>query len=230
METELVNLLHTHGAALVGFADLAGIPDVPQNLPRAVSIAVALHPAIVASLPEGPQLRYMEEYTARNTQLDALGTLAEAWLQARGHAAWANTRERAPYARDALRTPLPHKTAARLAGHGWVGKCALMINPRYGSALRYTTVLTDAPLSPTGPLAAKGCGGCTNCAKACPAGAIHGVPWRQSTTRDALVDAFLCNATTDARGAGMPVPSASCGLCIAACPFTRQYLRRAGAL
>ena len=40
---------------------------------------------------------------------------------------------------------LPHKTLARLAGIGYIGKNNLLINERYGCALVLGTVLTDAP-------------------------------------------------------------------------------------
>ena len=48
-----------------------------------------------------------------------------------------------------FRTVMPHKTVAVHAGLGWIGKSALFVTEKYGSAVRLTSVLTDAPLSIT---------------------------------------------------------------------------------
>ena len=36
---------------------------------------------------------------------------------------------------------------ATLSGMGWIGKCALLVNDSYGTAVRYITVLTDAAVA-----------------------------------------------------------------------------------
>ncbi len=50
------------GASLVGFADLSGLsPDITKSFPYAISIAVALNPAIMAKINQGPTADYYEE-------------------------------------------------------------------------------------------------------------------------------------------------------------------------
>ena len=44
---------------------------------------------------------------------------------------------------------MPHKAVAYLSGFGWIGKNCLLITPDNGPRVRWTTVLTDAPLTET---------------------------------------------------------------------------------
>ncbi|MHC4591396.1 MAG: epoxyqueuosine reductase, partial [Planctomycetota bacterium] len=64
---ELVSMLRGRGAALIGFADLTALPaDVRCDLPRGISVAVALAPHIVAAIPDGPSQAYADEYDRKN--------------------------------------------------------------------------------------------------------------------------------------------------------------------
>ncbi len=82
------------------------------DLPRAVSIAVALDPAAVAEIGNGPTDRYRAEYDRRNEQLDALARLATDLLVAAGFRALTSAATVATLDDATLSTPLPHKTAA----------------------------------------------------------------------------------------------------------------------
>jgi len=64
------------------------------------------------------------------------------------------------------------KKAAQAAGLGTIGRHTLLINPKYGSGVRLSGFITDAPLSPDRPLADPVCDGCGLCAEKCPSGAI----------------------------------------------------------
>jgi epoxyqueuosine reductase len=71
---------------------------------------------------------------------------------------------------------LVDRAAAHRAGLGWFGKNSLLLLPGRGSWFVLGTVVTDAPLPPTGsgdPLAhGQGCGSCSRCQDACPTGAL----------------------------------------------------------
>lgn len=54
-----------------------------------------------------------------------------------------------------------HKMGASLSGLGWIGKNCLLVTPEHGPRVRWTTILTDAPLEPTGNLQEQKCGRCT---------------------------------------------------------------------
>ncbi|MDL2253294.1 hypothetical protein LJC49_04385 [Ruminococcaceae bacterium OttesenSCG-928-I18] len=232
MNGEIETKLKKVGAARVGFADLAQLPEGPRRgFPRAVCAAVALDPKVISRIPEGPFSDYDEEYVRRNTQLDNMGMSLEGWLREKGYGAFALTRERFPYSADTgYSTPLPHKTVARLSGFGWIGKGAVLVTKEYGTAVRLTTVLTDAPFATGRPVQGLGCGSCTACETACPAGAIRGESWQQGMDREVLVDAAACDTALQNRKKGTEIRHAACGLCLAACPHTRQYLKREGAL
>ena len=224
VEDGLKEALIHDGASLVGFADVTAVdPEKRRGYPRAVSLAIALDPLVVTGILSGPHVDYCHEYDNVNKKLDALGYNAEKWLKDRGFDAYAVTRARAPYSKESCVTDLPHKTAAHLAGLGWIGKNALLVTQEFGCAQRLTTVLTDAPLqtqtAPTDSL----CGACRNCRNACPGGAIRGELWREGKTRDEMVDFTACQKTLDERGSDLSVRSATCGMCIAVCPFTKRY-------
>lgn len=68
---------------------------------------------------------------------------------------------------------LPLKVVACKAGVGAYGKNSLIINPTYGSRVRFTCVITDADVEPDSPLEEDLCGNCDNCIKACPLEAIY---------------------------------------------------------
>ena len=80
---------------------------------------------------------------------------------------------------------LPHKTAATLAGMGWIGKCAMLVTNETGSALRLTVVLTDALFEHGKPVIKSHCSpDCMACVNACPVNAPSGKIWEAGTDRD----------------------------------------------
>jgi epoxyqueuosine reductase len=225
---ELRALLTRRGAALVGYADLTELPAAARlELPRAVSIAVALRAEIVAQLDDGPTVPYQQEYLALNELLARLAGEAATFLRERGHRA-----EPLPTTvrtdAGSLSTPLPHKVAATRSGLGWIGRSNLLVSPGYGPAVRLTTVLTDAPLPCGEPVDASRCGTCDDCVSACPGKAVKGPGWKVGMARGELYDAFACRDTARARAAAVGVSETICGVCIAACPYTKRYLRRSG--
>lgn len=64
------------------------------------------------------------------------------------------------------------RAAAHRAGLGWYGKSSNLLLPGQGSWFVLGSVVTDAPLAPSGPPVADGCGTCDRCIQACPTGAI----------------------------------------------------------
>jgi epoxyqueuosine reductase len=123
-------------------------------------------------------------------------------------------------------TPLPHKTAATQAGLGWIGKNALLVTREYGSAVRITTVLTDAELTTGKAIDRSECGQCNACVAVCPCHAPAGKNWHVGLHRDEFYDVFACRKTTLelARKAG--INYSICGICIYACPWTQKYLKK----
>ncbi len=218
-------LLRENGADLVGFADLRAVPEA--GMPFGVSVAVKLPPEIVRSIEDGPNLGYYETYNELNARLDRIVTAGAEYLTGLGYRAAAQT-TKSVVKLDDTRTLLPHKTVATRAGLGWIGRCALLVTKEYGSALRLSSVLTDAPLETALPVEASSCGDCSECVLHCPARALKGKIWSAGMARDHLMDAPGCRDTARKLSLERFGKEATiCGKCIEVCPYTRRYLRRA---
>jgi epoxyqueuosine reductase len=228
LNDELLSFLKSHGASLVGFADLKEIDSKARGgFPYGVSIAVALNPEIISGIKEGPTAAYYNEYKRANQLLDTLGQYAAQFLSEKGHKAQRFAATNAGIDRQTFSTRLPHKTAATRAGLGWIGKCNLLVTKKYGSAIRLTTVLTDAPIIPGRPANDSLCGHCTHCVDACPAHVHTGMNWQLGMAREALYDAFKCREKArEFAKVREGVRDNICGICIVACPWTKKYLER----
>jgi epoxyqueuosine reductase len=231
LSDEIAQFLQGGGASLVGFADLTNLPPSARNdLPRAVALAVALAPAIVAEIKDGPTVEYHAEYERVNTLLGELSRSAADLIRSRGFTAVSSAATNEGVDPRKFSTELPQKTVATLAGFGWIGRCALLVNEQFGSAIRLNRVLTDAPL-PTGtPVSESRCGDCRACVDACPAQAASGELWTRNKRREEFFDAFACRRTARAtaqRRTG--ISDTFCGVCIAACPWTQAYIKRSNA-
>lgn len=227
IEQEISEKLHKGGAVLVGFADLSPVDEVThQGFPRAVSFCLALAPAIVAGIANGPTEEYSAEYHRLNSLLTQMGEDVARFIKAEGWKAQARPAT-GDWDAGTLRAPFQHKTAATLAGLGWIGKCALLITPSFGPAVRWATVLTDAPVPAGTPETASRCGPCTACVDVCPGKACSGRPWRQGLAREEFWDPKACMAGMRQVSMAKLHRSGICGMCIAACPYTQAYLRRA---
>lgn len=231
MVTEAVSdRLRAAGATVVGFADLAPLDEATrQGFPRAISFAMPLTPSIVAGITEGPTEAYAAEYARLNALLTQISQELATFIEARGWRAQARPAT-GDWSVATLRAPFQHKTAATLAGLGWIGKCALLVTPDFGPAVRWATVLTDAPLKTGMPIVESRCGDCTACVEVCPGKACTGQNWRQGMPREAFWDPKTCMAGMQKISMARLGRSGICGMCIASCPFTRAYLRRAGAI
>jgi len=223
---ELTDMLVARGAVLVGFADLSPLEaSARMGFPRAVSFALALDARIVAAIRTAPTQEYGLEYDRLNDRLTQMSRDAAEMLISRGHNAHARPATH-DWDKATFRAPIQHKTAATLAGLGWIGKCALLVTPQYGSALRWCTVLTDAPLPVGQAITESRCGECRECVAHCPGQACKGTLWKQGMEREMLFDPVACRKGMEiAGGAAMLI----CGRCVAVCPYTRAYLKRAGA-
>jgi epoxyqueuosine reductase QueG len=228
--TDLTDVLLGLGASLVGYADLTALPAEQRlGMPRGVSIGVALDPDIVASIMRGPTQEYFGEYNRVNALLDRLAGAGAGHLRQRGHAAVALRATVHRLDPGTLSTSLPHKTVATRAGLGWIGRTALLVTKRYGSAVRLTTVLADAPLEVGQPVDECQCGQCDLCVKACPAGAATGAAWSVGMQREGIVDAFACCAKARELSSRAGITATICGICISVCPWTGRYVDESGA-
>ena len=224
IENEINQHLSARGAPLVGFADLATVPsDARDGLPRAIAFAVALNPQIVRSIAEGPTKEYYAECERANILLGELGDSLADLLRKRGFRAVAAAATGVGIDQKTHSTILPHKTVATLAGLGWIGKCALLVTPEFGSAIRLNRVLTDAPLKTATPITQSRCGNCLACVDACPGNAPTGDNWSNTKDRDAFFDPFACRrAARKTARQRTGIIDTFCGICMAVCPYTKK--------
>ncbi len=228
LQKEIKKMLIENGASLVGFANINGITmQFEQDLTCGISIAVALKPDIINQISKCPTLDYYREYKRVNNLLAHLGKLTAIFLRNRGFKALdlEPTNERGYYVN--LSTHLPHKTVATRAGLGWIGKTALLITEKYGSAIRLTSVLTDVIFDTGTPIEKSNCGSCMICVNECPGIAATGQNWNVHMRREDFFDAYRCSDTALERAKLIGVTTTICGKCIVVCPWTKKYIRRA---
>jgi len=224
---ELKAALLSRSASLAGFADLRELPeDVRDGFPYGIVIGMAWDKDVLRGIADGPTHAYHRNYDNLNERLDALSLFTEGWLEERGYRSLAKTRRIVGvYDKTKLTTKLPHKTVATRAGIGWIGKCALLVTPEFGSALRISSILTNAPLETGTPLNESRCGECTVCGEICPAKAVSGSKWSAGLSREKFWDAQACEETARARSREkLGEDITLCGLCILRCPWTQKYV------
>jgi epoxyqueuosine reductase len=228
LNDEIGDLAIASGAQFWGIANLAGAHDaiveqggsLVADFPFAFSVGIALSHPIVDALERRPQktvtMSYRHHIDVVNHRLDLIASHIASVLQERGYRSFpVPAAGRLPDDKRICGV-FSHKVAARLAGLGWIGKNCLLINPEAGPRARWVSVLTDAPLTPTGAPLEERCGSCTACVDVCPVKAFTGMPFRPGEARDVRFDAGKCDRYFESmkKKHGMAV----CGLCLRACP------------
>ena len=134
LETELEIHLKQNGAALVGFSALGDkAPAELGKFPFAVTIVRKLSDAVVETIDGKPTLPYFQHYRITNTKLDLLALCAVDFIEAHGYDALPVAASQSTNTdKEAYRGIFPHKTAAVLAGLGFIGKNGLLIKRENG--------------------------------------------------------------------------------------------------
>ncbi len=231
IQNSIKTLAESPGTDYFGIADLSGARDFifrqggPEiaKYPAGVVMGIVLNDTLVELLPDreknGNSILYKHHaYDVVNAALDQIAMRVANTLQREGYSALPVAASRRT---DDARIcgPFSHKLAAHRAGLGWIGKSCLLITPDHGPRVRWVTVLTDAPLAPTGSPMETRCGNCTECVTACPVQAFTGRLFDENEPREARFDAAACDLffKDEEKRTGVAV----CGMCLWACPFGR---------
>lgn len=214
MDHELKKILHEKGADIVRFVDISELsPEQTQGFTKAILLSMVLHKKFLAEIrdnlqPEGNEFAEKEKLT------DELADWLAEFLQGEGYRAYSQSEksngENGCFDEETQSSNLPHKTIARLAGLGFIGKNNLLVTQEYGCALSMCTVLTDAPITVENyPIIPSKCGKCNDCKDICPVCALHGNDWTPISKRDDRVDASKCILELK---------------CMVYCPWTLKYI------
>ena len=203
------------GISLFGVADLEGLEsefrispeNVYKGLKYGISMGFHLSDRIIEGIVDKPTHMYLFHYKRVNMLLDEIGLKVMAFIQNQGYDALPiHASQISDW--DAMVGHVSHKMVGRYAGLGWIGRNILLVNPRYGSRVRYVSVLTDMPLKVDGETPGD-CGSCRKCIAVCPAGAIKENP------EDFDLDACYQQLKTfrNSENLGQYI----CGICLKAC-------------
>ena len=216
MNEQIEGFLYERGADVVRFVDISGLPaNLTQGFATAVLFCMALSRDFVIAALDIETLEH-DEFVEKEHETDTVADMLAEYIQEQGYRAYSQSErsneQSGNYCEETQACTLPHKTIARLAGLGYIGKNNLLVTEEYGCAFSMCTVLTDAPVTTESHVPVpSGCGGCDICRQVCPSGAIVGSEWSESTGREGVVDVFKCK----------------CALkCMVNCPKTLRYARQ----
>ncbi|MBL7074298.1 epoxyqueuosine reductase [candidate division KSB1 bacterium] len=185
------------------------IPSELKGLDWVLSIGVRLSRAVLDGIESEPTLLYKWHYRQANILLDRIAFSISNQIQKIGGKALPIPASQIVDWK-AQRGHLSHKEAVVRSGLGWIGRNNLVVNPDYGSQVRYVTVLTDLPLAESGVEVPFGCGDCRNCIPACPVGALGESP--------ADYDFDRCFSFCKHVAKELNFNLYICGICVKACP------------
>lgn len=206
----LTEILNSEGIYDVGFA------KVEHELGYAVSIMVPLSKYVLSKITDKPTFEYFHHYRTVNAYIDRV--LLKCGLEI-GRLGYKYLCVGASQSTGGYVSYFSHKTAARLAGLGYIGKSCLFVSEKYGPAVRLGTLLTDMEFETGKPLD-KDCGGCTICKEKCPAMAIYGVNYREGIKREEMFDAAACSEYMKSKFQRIGRGSV-CGICVKNCPKSK---------
>lgn len=216
-----------YGASFAGFSNISGkFPKGLKQLGYAVTVGVRLSDAIVDEINDSPTYTYFHHYRTVNTLIDQITLKGMLFIQECGYSAFAVPASQT--VNDAVECHsgiLPHKTAAVMAGLGWIGRSGLFISNDYGPRVRLGTILTDMPLPEGKLLDVSGCGNCRLCVENCPAMALTGNCWEEGCEREHIVDAKACSVFMNSKFKHIGRGSV-CGICMRVCPMNRKQNER----
>ena len=222
---EIEEYLKSEGVKLVGFASLKNIKNIPKEYPNSIIIAIPVEKEALKTIYTDDQTKYVKSMKQLSETLNQIILKGEKYIKNNmGYNALSLSKERVNGDLKDLSTKIPHKTTGTRSGLGWIGRCALLINPTYGASLRISTILTNMPIKTGTPIDDSKCDECTECQDACPVNAIKEEKWNITKERKDYFDAekcftFIKKEMERTNGKNL---CAKCGL---ACPYTKEYLK-----
>ncbi len=222
---ELSSKLIEWGASFVGFSNVEkSLSDSLKELKYAITIGVRLSDFIIDEIEDKPTYTYFHHYRTVNTLIDQITLRGKLLIQDKGYKALGvPASQTVNDVEDAYSGIFPHKTAAVMAGLGWIGKSGLFISDKYGPRVRLGTILTDMNVPAVNNIQKPGCGSCKECVVNCPAMAITGALWEEGCERSLIIDAKACSDYMKEKFKHIGRGSV-CGICIKVCPKGLNFI------
>jgi len=147
---------------------------------------------------------YAREYQKINEHLDAIAEkISDRFDGIAVDATLGGLVGKVEHVREYYPLTISHRVIAENAGLGWRGKNDLIVNEKYGCAIRFASIITGLPL-PHGKKQDPKCGNCSACLKACAF----------LRNRERLAD-FRENCRRFIKS--LALANEVCGRCVAAC-------------
>jgi len=190
----------------------SSVSNFLKNFANLIVVGVRLSSSVLETIETAPTWSYYHHYRTVNLALDQIALRVASECMRMGARAYP-----VPASQildwERLRGHLSHREAGASVGLGWWGRNNLLVNPRFGSQVRYTTILTELDVQATTPYSEgelSGCGDCYRCLEACPVGAIGNSPEEFNSDK--------CTAQLRRFAKSEKLNTLICGLCIKVCP------------
>ncbi len=208
------------GVVLFGVADISKLKEefifedrkILDDLNYGISIGMPLLSGVLETIKNAPTPLYFHHYRQTNNIIDKITHEISHFIQDKGFKAIPIPASQIIDWKKRL-AQVSHRTVAFNAGLGWWGRNNLLVNPIYGSKVRYGTILTNYPLDTDLPLN-KGCDDCYKCVSVCPVGAID------KDSRNFKREECLGKLKEFARIPG--IGQFICGICVKVCDGKRK--------
>ncbi len=187
----------------------------PQSIyPEAKTVIVVGLPVSLPIVETAPSIYYHELYKTVNSMLDSKAYDIANFLVEKGYGAVYVPRDAYGDIKILIDKPFAffsHKHAAYLAGLGSFGHNNVLLTPQYGPRVRFTSIFTEASITPDPIKTEDLCTRCLLCVKNCPVGAIP--------KTGLSVDKKLCAMRSAKLRDEYRSP---CGICIKVCPVGKD--------
>jgi epoxyqueuosine reductase QueG len=232
LQLQIVNKCSELDVPLIGFAsadswnELQFNPWVPDQFrPRAIypetnTVIVIGIPVSLPGIETSPSIFYHELYKTVNTLLDLSSYRISMMLNELGHPSIAVPRD--GYGSISVLKDNPvaffsHRHAALLAGLGNFGVNNMILTPRYGPRVRFTSIFTSAKIKGGEIMHTPLCTRCMRCVTICPVNALQEADYPAG-----LTDKKTCAGRSEELLKHYISP---CGFCIKVCPVGEDRVR-----
>lgn len=213
----------------IGFADLESYKndltnfggDIVKDYKNGISFGIAIPDSITDFLPRRDNDNIACEYRTHgyeilNSRLNLIASMLSSLLNRKGYRTLPVPAAERTNQENAVPT-VSHKMIAHIAGLGWIGKNCLLITKDHGPRIRFSTVLTNAPLNTVNNPQNEQCNDCIECVNACPVKAIAGRNYVPGEGREERLDFLKCQKYFDMLKKTKKF--AVCGMCLYSCPY-----------